>query len=412
MENDFGFVHVPNEASVEQTSEKKPASKVTQRSIVKKEKVETAIDPERVAGTATTISNSLPLEIPDLNISGLVDQFGRPLATFALLGLAGKKLLSGSNAPEAPVEAKPDLRDFGKAPVAPPPSTEPNVPKGWEDIVARSNANAAAKAADAAAKANPVPTGYASGIPSAVSPMSQLTQPAPQAPAAPVQQAPAAPAPQAPAAQQTLTQTVETGGDVGQALKTDVAKMVDEASGVAPQLSKREQSMKNWLLNQYGAKNYPEHAEQAYEQVKKILGYTPAYPENSKGGSLLPEEKGKILDWRKESLAGPKVNLSHTMKKALKVGGPALAAMVATTEFANAKTAEDRANAGTNLLGAILPPGMDILSAGAPGVQQQQINQAALLGSPYAQTEWAKTQRLREKAGAGRGMAPPSAYQR
>ena len=326
-----------------------------------------------------------------------------------------------SNAPRI----EPTMGGNPLSPPPPPPSSPPSVesavPKGWEDIVARSNANAAAKAADAAAKANPVPTGYAPGTPGS-NPMDLLTQqpPAPQLiqpkqPIAPAAQAPAvpqAPAPQAPVPQPTLTQTVETGGDVGQALKTDVAKMVDEASGVAPQLSKREQSMKNWLLNQYGAKNYPEHAEQAYEQVKKILGYTPAYPEGSKGGSLLPEEKGKILDWRKESLAGPKVNLSHTMKKALKVGGPALAAMVATTEFANAKTAEDRANAGTNLLGAILPPGMDILSAGAPGVQQQQINQAALLGSPYAQTEWAKTQRLREKAGAGRGMAPPSAYQR
>ena len=167
--------------------------------------------------------------------------------------------------------------------------------------------------------------------------------------------------------------------------------------------------MKNWLLNQYGGKNEP-MAHEAYSQVKNILGYTPAYPEGSKGGSLAPEEKGKILDWRKQELPGPKVNLTHDMKKALKMGGPVAAALIATTEFANAKTPEEKANAGANMLGAILPLGADIRDVGAPTLPSQQIPNAALLGSPYAQTEWAKTQRLREKAGAGRGIAPPSAY--
>jgi hypothetical protein len=250
---------------------------------------------------------------------------------------------------------------------------------------------------------NSLPTGTIPGIPSAANPMNQLTvqPPAPQL----IQPKSAAPAP-------SLQQAVETGGDVGQALKTDVAKMVDEASKpVAPPLTKKEQGMKNWLLNQYGGKDLP-MAHEAYDQVKQILGYTPAYQEGSKGGSLQPEEKGKILDWRKESLPGPKVNLTHDMKKILKVGGPALAALVATTEFANAKTAQDKASAGINMLNAILPPGADINAAGAPGVQQSQVSQAALLGSPYAQTKWAKNQRLRERAGAGRGIAPPSAYQR
>ena len=75
-------------------------------------------------------------------------------------------------------------------------------------------------------------------------------------------------------------------------------------------------------------------------------------------------------------------------------------------------TREEKANAGIDLLSAVLPPGADILEAGAPTVSQQTIQSSALLGSPYAQTEWAKNQRLKEKAGAGRGIAPPSAYMR
>jgi hypothetical protein len=49
--------------------------------------------------------------------------------------------------------------------------------------------------------------------------------------------------------------------------------------------------------------------------------------------------------------------------------------------------------------------------------QQRQYQQnAMLLGSPYAQSDFAKRKRQEEeyirKIGAGRGIAPPSAYQR
>ena len=48
--------------------------------------------------------------------------------------------------------------------------------------------------------------------------------------------------------------------------------------------------------------------------------------------------------------------------------------------------------------------------------QVQQIKNVNLLGSPYAQTEQAKKLREQEayarKVGAGRGIAPPSAYMR
>jgi hypothetical protein len=71
--------------------------------------------------------------------------------------------------------------------------------------------------------------------------------------------------------------------------------------------------------------------------------------------------------------------------KAAKVAGIA-GTLIAATDLANAKTAEQRAIAGTNLLGAVLPPGTDILEAGAPTLGEKQkkaFENAQKLGSPY-----------------------------
>jgi hypothetical protein len=96
------------------------------------------------------------------------------------------------------------------------------------------------------------------------------------------------------------------------------------------------------------------------------------------------------------------VNAPHTQNygatgfgKAAKVAGVA-GTLFAVADLANAKTAEQKATAGTNLLGAVLPPGTDINEASAPTLSKKQtsaMQNAALLGSPYAQTEWAKKQR-------------------
>lgn len=71
--------------------------------------------------------------------------------------------------------------------------------------------------------------------------------------------------------------------------------------------------------------------------------------------------------------------------KAAKVGGVA-GTLFAVADVANAKTAEQKASAGANLLGAVLPPGTDILEAGAPTLGQKQLKafeNAQKLGSPY-----------------------------
>jgi hypothetical protein len=123
------------------------------------------------------------------------------------------------------------------------------------------------------------------------------------------------------------------------------------------------------------------------------------------------------------SIGGKKGGLltgANTVTKAIKAGGPAMLLM----SIADAAKAAEQGRYGeaamrsmdvaTDYLPMIsqLKQGLSPTSAGAPGVSQQRIESSALLGSPYAQTEWAKNQRLKEKAGAGRGIAPPSAYMR
>ena len=271
----------------------------------------------------------------------------------------------------------------------------------------------------------------------------------------------------APAPQQTLTQAVETGGDVGTALKADVAKMVDEAAGVAPVAppqelltgtgkpayagqgpaaeirAKGKKAGEPMLRNNYakiedvpagyafvpGAQHidtsrtnigqteytkaytgrpFPASNELAVQEsndINRLLG-RPTRAEAKAAGLTLPPQTPGITKHVLESKGTPFMGT-----KAAKVGG-ILGALVAIPDLVNAQTVGQRGMAGANLLESVLPLGAQINEAGAPGVQQSQISQAALLGSPYAQTEWAKTQRLRERAGAGRGIAPPSAYQR
>lgn len=110
----------------------------------------------------------------------------------------------------------------------------------------------------------------------------------------------------------------------------------------------------------------------------------------------------------------------NTVPKALKAGGPAMLLM----SIADAAKAAQQGNFGeaavrsadvaTDYVPMIaqLKQGLAPTEAGAPGVSKERIESSALLGSPYAQTEWAKNARQKEKAGAGRGIAPPSAYMR
>jgi hypothetical protein len=216
-------------------------------------------------------------------------------------------------------------------------------------------------------------------------------------------------------------------GNATQAVQAVVAQELDNATGVAPTekpapkakkpinpsevgLTKEQISMKRYLESNYGG---GEVGAKTYAKVGEILGYTPAY-EPGKGGGLKPEENALIKGYRKENIEGPKVNLNKDMKRALK-GSAGAAALMAIPGFADAAQRKDYGRMVDIASDFVVPPfaGSSELGVSTLGNQQtQNVQSSALLGSPYAQTEWAKNQRLKEKAGAGRGIAPPSAYMR
>lgn len=157
-------------------------------------------------------------------------------------------------------------------------------------------------------------------------------------------------------------------------------------------LTKEEASMKNYLVkSQYGG---GEHGEKAYEKTIEILGKRPSY-EPGQGGGLSKEETNTIKAWRKENIEGPKVNLNKDMKKAFR-GGAGIAALVAIPGFAEAAQRKDyRAmnDIASNLAESLLPIGMTPTTAGAPVVPPSRFTEAAKLGSPYYETDWAKKER-------------------
>ena len=123
------------------------------------------------------------------------------------------------------------------------------------------------------------------------------------------------------------------------------------------------------------------------------------------------------------TIGGKKAGLitgPNTVPKAIKAGGPAMLLMSiadaakAAEQGKYGEAAMRSADVATDYIPMIsqLKQGLSPSEAGAPGVSKQTIESAALLGSPFAQTEWAKSARQKEKAGAGRGIAPPSAYLR
>ena len=101
--------------------------------------------------------------------------------------------------------------------------------------------------------------------------------------------------------------------------------------------------------------------------------------------------------------------------KPVRVAGT-VGALMAISDLAKADTPGQRGMAGANLLEAILPPGFMMGGAGEGSGSVPSADAAMLLGSPYAQSPLAVKRRQEQeyvrKVGAGRGIAPPSAYQR
>jgi len=206
-----------------------------------------------------------------------------------------------------------------------------------------------------------------------VAQQAQKAIPQQQAPA-PIQQAPA-PVPEsvAPVAQQNAP----------------VVPAPEKVAAAESKLTKEQKGMKNYLVAQYGGG--PE-GEAAYKKVIDILGEVPAY-EKGKGGGLTPEANNAIKDWRKANIEGPKVNLTHDMKKVMK-GAGGLAILTALPGFAEAAQRKD--------VGKMTDIFTDFFVL--PFAQSRGTNEGE-------EQELAK-RRYEGAVGGGRGIAPPSFYLR
>lgn len=250
-----------------------------------------------------------------------------------------------------------------------------------QSLLERSEKNRIAKQEQAtfnqlkAAEAN-VPTAPAAAV------QPPVATPAPVEPPAVVQPPAAEPVVTAePAATPAETKTEEPKKNKGgRPPKTAVKPPVPESE---VGLSKQQIGLKRHLETMYGG---GEVGAKAYEQVKQILGYTPAYPPGQ-GGGLLPEETAKILQYRKENIAGPKINLTHDMKKVMK-GAGGLAVLAAIPGFANAAQRKDYGTMADIATDFLVLPFAQSGMAGMPKKEEEAIitskfKEAGKLGSPY-----------------------------
>jgi hypothetical protein len=288
----------------------------------------------------------------------------------------------------------------------------------------------------------------------------------PTAPTAPQANAPVAPTdPFAPRPNPYITPSVQEGvatGNTAQAVQTVVAQELDKATGVAPTQPVTPKAPKKQpaVLTFKSEKDIPEgyifrkdvgnldrslgnilgleHRANAREM---FTGGKPFGQFTGSGPTAFNDEISRLTTNYFQNLQSqiPETILSRDARKAqgipsdfgtyatktnfgkaAKVAGVA-GTLIAATDIANAaqqgkygQAAVQSVDLATDYIPMVaqLKQGLAPTEAGAPGVSKQRIESAALLGSPFAQTEWAKSQRQKEKAGAGRGIAPPSAYMR
>lgn len=146
-------------------------------------------------------------------------------------------------------------------------------------------------------------------------------------------------------------------------------------------LTKEQIGMKRYLESFYGG---GEIGAKTYGQVGEILGYTPAF-EPGKGGGLKPEENQVIKGYRKENIAGPKVNLDKEMKRGLK-GGVGIAALMAIPGFADAAQRKDYGRMAEIASDFAVPPFAGSTELGVSTLGEKQLKafeNAQKLGSPY-----------------------------
>jgi hypothetical protein len=347
-----------------------------------------------------------------------------------------------------------------------------SVPKGWEDIIAKSEQNAAAKAAEAAAKANPVPQNYSPSVPIAqpnvpVNPAGAFTQPSgygqsttnlpsqlnqsptitsPVIPtdgpffnpssAAPQANAPT-PIPQPDSTGLPAGKTVSTGATPAQAeapiIKAEELKQAIEPTGMKPNYNKGKKNpigpgAYNWLAGQEGPK--------APETWRNIVGdknikydqfmseFKPVY-EGYIGSYGEPDPFKQIAnpgEYRRPSMVPESIRGSSNLKGLAGLAGTAGLLMAATTP--ESKAAMARASEAIKDIGispeAILRGKGDELgrmgnayvSAGNPNYLRELKAQLDVETNPERRSVLLREFQKIGGSGAGRGVAPPSAYLR
>jgi hypothetical protein len=187
-------------------------------------------------------------------------------------------------------------------------------------------------------------------------------------------------------------------------LKVDYASVADVPSGYAfvPGAQYIDTPRQNLgqleYTKAYTDRPFPLTNEQAIQEsrdINKLLGR--ATRAEAKAAGLPPAELTPGIT--KKTSAGT---------KPVRVAGT-LGALMAISDLAKAETAAQRGMAGANLLEAVVPPGFMMGSAGEGSSNVPSFDQAVLLGSPYAQTEFAKKKRqeLEYNRKVNRAIAPP-----
>lgn len=299
---------------------------------------------------------------------------GRRIKDPAELVIAQKVMAQRSNQPVAPTPA-------GPAPMAELP------------VVNSPTANAPVAPTQAASAPVPPPSAPVETTPAIVQPANVVSSgPTPQAAEAPIKQAEV----------------------IKQAVTPTAVKGPVEPTTFRPDLGPGD----NWLYNTAGPEKRKAILKEfnggkpagSYDEAQKLWA---KYVESRKETFSGPEMTKEV---RKERGIPPRENFGQ-LGKVAKVGG---VAGLALTAAQMAQAAQNRKYTEAALMGADiatdfipgvaqLKQGLSPSEAGAPGVSSQAFSNAALLGSPYAQTEWAKNQRSKNKSS---GVAPPSAYLR
>jgi hypothetical protein len=147
-------------------------------------------------------------------------------------------------------------------------------------------------------------------------------------------------------------------------------------------LTKEQMSARNWLSSQYGSPS------KYFESVQEIHGGVPPSYNAAAGEKAIGKEAHQVvMDWRKANIEGPKVNLTHDMKKVMK-GAGGMAVLMALPGFAEAAQNKDMGKMSDIFTDFFVLPFAQSREAGMPKAQEEstiagKFKEASKLGSPY-----------------------------